>query len=216
MLLIYHRTIVPYETQEFFMKKIDKALIQELRRITGLGLMDCKSALEETGGNIEESVELLKKKGAAIAAKRMGKETSQGIIHAYIHPGSQLGVLLEVNCETDFVARTDDMKQFAHDICLQIAATRPLYLKPEDVDPIFLAREKSIIKEQLKDSGKSEKIINQIVEGKLNRIYQDICLLNQSFIKNDQQTVDDVLKTLIAKTGENITLKQFSCFSINS
>src|SRR5438105_3355637 len=137
------------------MVKIDKNLIQELRDRTGLGIMDCKKALEETGGNVEQAVELLRKKGAAVAAKRAGRATAEGIVHAYIHPGDRIGVLVEINCETDFVARTDDFRQFAKDVGMHIAAVRPLYLTPADVCPEYLEIEKSILKEHLIHSGKS-------------------------------------------------------------
>ncbi|MDP3889340.1 MAG: translation elongation factor Ts [bacterium] len=196
------------------MAKIDRNLIQELRDRTGMGMMDCRKALEETGGDIEKSIELMRKKGAAVAFKRAGKETSQGLVHAYIHPGNQIGVLVEINCETDFVARTDDIKQFAHDLGMHIAALKPLYLEPEKIDPAFLEHEKNIIKEQLADSGKPEKMINQIVEGKLKKLYSEICLLNQQFVKNDQFTIAQVIEGLMAKTGEKITIRRFARFEI--
>lgn len=193
---------------------IDRTLIQELRDATGLGLMDCRKALEETNGDIAKAIEMLRKKGAAVAAKRAGKETTQGLIHAYIHPGSQIGVMIELNCETDFVARTEATRQFAQDICLHITALKPLYLAPEDVDPKFLAHEKEIMHEQLVNSGKPEKMLAQIVEGKVQKLYSDVCLLNQTFVKNDQLTVTQALQELIAKTGENIKIKRFARFEV--
>lgn len=195
---------------------IDRELIQKLREITGLGMLDCKKALEETNGNLDKAIELLRKKGAAVAAKRADKETAHGIIHAYIHPGSQIGVMVELNCETDFVASTQDVKQFASDLCLHIAALKPLYLSPDQVDPKLVEHEKMIMKEQLAGSGKPEKILNQIIEGKLNKFYSDICLLQQAFVKNDQFTIDQALKELIAKTGENIKIKRFARFEIGA
>lgn len=192
------------------------SLIQRLRDITGLGMMDCKKALEETNGDLEKAIEVLRKKGAAVAAKRAEKATAEGIVHAYIHPGSRIGVLIEINCETDFVANTADMKQFASDVCMHIAAMKPLYLNPEDVDPKFLAHEKDIFVEQLKSSGKPEKVINQIVEGKLSKLYSEVCLIKQTFVKNDQKTIEDLLTDLIAKTGENIKIKRFARFEIGS
>jgi len=198
------------------MVKIDMALVKQLRERTGLGMMDCKKALEETGGDVEKAVELLRKKGAAVAAKRAGKETSEGLIHAYIHPGSQVGVLLEINCETDFVARTDDIKNFANDICLHIAALKPLYLTPEEVDPKFLEREKEILKEQLAGAGKPEKMIDQIIEGKLNKLYSEICLMKQQFVKNDQMSIEQVVEELIGKTGERIQIRRFARFEIGA
>lgn len=195
---------------------IDRTLIQELRDLTGLGLMDCRKALEETGGDIEKAIESLRKKGSAVAAKRAGKETTEGLIHAYIHPGSQIGVMIELNCETDFVARTEATRQFAQDVCLHITALKPLYLSPEDVDPKFLAHEKEIIHELVAASGKPEKMLAQIVEGKIQRLYSEICLLNQTFVKNDQLTVNQALEQLIAKTGENIKIKRFARFAVGS
>src|SRR5579863_968238 len=196
------------------MVKIDKALLQELRDHTGLGLMDCRKALEETAGDFDKALELLRKKGAAVAAKRADKETGEGLIKAYIHPGDRLGVLLELNCETDFVANTDSVRQFAQDLCLQIAANKAMYVAPENVDQAFLAHEKDIFREQMADSGKPEKIIDQIVEGKVKKLYSDICLLEQAFIKNDQVTVRDVLQELIAKTGESIRIRRFCRFEL--
>jgi len=196
------------------MVKIDKALLQELRDHTGLGLMDCRKALEETGGDFEQALELLRKKGASVAAKRADKETGEGLIKAYIHPGDRLGVLIEINCETDFVANTENVKQFAQDLCLQIAANKAMYVAPENVDAAFLAREKDFFKEQMADSGKPEKIIEQVVEGKIKKLFSDICLLEQPFIKNDQQTVREVLQDLIAKTGESIRIRRFCRFEL--
>ncbi len=198
------------------MAKIDKKMIQKLRGITGLGMMDCKKALEETGGDLEKAIDILRRKGAAVAAKRSDKETAEGVIHAYIHPGSKIGVLVELNCETDFVANTEDVKQFARDLALHIAALKPLYLATENIDPKFLEHEKSIIKEQLADSGKPAKILDKIVEGKLNKLYADICLLEQPFVKNDQQTIAEALHEIIGKTGENIKIKRFARFEIGA
>lgn len=196
------------------MAKIDKELIQRLREITGLGMMDCRKALEETDGNIEKAIEFLRKKGAAVAAKRATKTTAEGIVHAYVHTGSQVGVLVEINCETDFVARTHDIQQFAQDLCLHITAMKPLYLSASQVDPTFLEHERDIIKEQLANSGRPEKIISQIIEGKINKLLSDICLLNQPFVKNDQFTIEQVLTHLIAKTGENVVIKRFARFEV--
>jgi elongation factor Ts len=196
------------------MANIDLKLIQELRQRTGAGMMDCKKALVETGGDLAKAVDILRKKGAAIAAKRSSNATSEGIVHAYIHPGDRVGVLVEIDCETDFVARTPDLKEFAQGLCLHIAALRPLYLNADEVDPKFLEHEKNLMREQLAESGKPDKIINQILEGKVNKLYSEICLMNQSYVKNDQLTVDDVLKELIAKLGENILIKRFSRFEV--
>ncbi len=198
------------------MSTITMELIQQLRDKTGVGMMDCKKALTESNGDIEKAIELLRKKGAAIAAKRSGNVTIEGLVHAYIHPGSRIGVLLEINCETDFVARTDALKQFAADICLHIAAMKPQYVSPEEVDSAFLEKERSIFREQLAASGKPEKIVEQILEGKISKLYTEICLMQQPFVKNDKMTIDDVLKDLIAKLGENIKIKRFARFEIGS
>ncbi len=195
---------------------IDKKMIQKLREITGLGMMDCRKALEETDGDIEKAVDVLRKKGAAVAAKRSDKETAEGVIHAYIHPGSRVGVLVELNCETDFVANTEDVRNFVKDVALHIAAIKPLYLAPEDVDPKFLEHEKSILREQLAGSGKPENIVEQIMQGKLKKLYSELCLLEQPFVKNDQNTVAQALEEIIGKTGENIKIKRFSRFEIGA
>ncbi|HLJ31806.1 MAG TPA: translation elongation factor Ts [Candidatus Babeliales bacterium] len=194
--------------------KIDKEVLQELRDHTGLGLMDCRKALEETAGDFEQALELLRKKGAAVAAKRADKETGEGIIKAYIHPGDRLGVLLEINCETDFVANTEAVRQFAQDLCLQIAANKAMYVSSEEVDKDLLQKEREIFKAQLADSGKPEKIIDQVVEGKLKKLYSDICLLEQPFIKNDQLTVKQALEEIIAKTGEAVRIRRFARFEL--
>jgi elongation factor Ts len=196
------------------MVKIDRELLQELRDHTGLGLMDCRKALEATNGDFDQALELLRKKGAAVAAKRADKETREGLVKAYIHPGDRLGVLLEINCETDFVANTDAVRQFAQDLCLQIAANKALYVSSEQVDAKFLEHERNIFKEQMADSGKPEKIIEQVVEGKIKKLCSDICLLDQPFIKNDQLTVRDALQELIAKTGESIRIRRFARFEL--
>lgn len=196
------------------MSQITMELIQKLRERTGVGMMDCKKALQEANGDLEKAVELLRKKGASVAEKRAGNVTAEGIIHAYIHPGSRVGVLVEINCETDFVARTEDMAKFAADICMQIAAFRPVCVISTEVDPQLIEKEKAIYREQL--AGKPAQIIDQIIEGKLQKYYTEICLMNQPFIKNDKLTVDDVLKDLIAKMGESIKIKRFARFEIGA
>lgn len=198
------------------MAKIDLDLIQQLRDKTGVGMMDCKKALQETDGNIEKAIEFLRKKGAAVAEKRASNATAEGLIHAYIHPGARIGVMIEINCETDFVARTEDLKQFANDVCMHIAAFKPAYISPEDVDQAFINKEKEIAIEQLVAAKKPAAIIDQIVAGKLEKIYSEVCLLRQPFVKNDQITVHDYLKELIAKMGENIKIKRFARFEIGN
>ena len=196
------------------MSKVDIKLIQELREKTGLGMMDCKKALEENSGDIEKSIEALRKKGAAVAAKRSDKVTSQGTICSYIHPGDQIGVLVEINCETDFVARTDSVKQFAKDVAMHIAAFKPLAISPEEVDQTLVVKEREILAAQLMQSGKPANIIEQILEGRINKFYAEICLLKQPFMKNDKITVEEELKQLIAKTGENIKIRRFARYQV--
>jgi elongation factor Ts len=196
------------------MADISLELIQKLRDRTGVGMMDCKKALIEAGGDLEKAVELLRKKGAAVAEKRAGNVTAEGIVHAYIHPGSRVGVLIEINCETDFVARTEEMAKFAQDIAMQIAAFRPVCVSSTEVDPKLIEKERDIYREQL--AGKPAQIIDQIIEGKLQKYYTEICLINQPFIKNDKLTVDDVLKELIAKMGESIKIRRFVRFEIGA
>jgi elongation factor Ts len=196
------------------MTKISLELIQQLRERTGLGMMDCRKALEAASGDIEQAVEALRKKGAAVAAKRAGNATAEGVIHAYIHPGSRIGVLVEVDCETDFVARTKEIQQFVQDLCLHITALKPLYLSPEQVDPKFLEHEKEIFRAQLVESGKPPKIIDQIVEGKVTKLYSEVCLLQQQFVKNDQMTVAEVVNDLMARLGEKIIVRRFARFEV--
>lgn len=198
------------------MTKISIELIQKLRERTGAGMLDCRRALEETGGDLEKAVDELRKRGSAIAAKRSGKVTTEGLVHAYIHTGNKVGVLIEINCETDFVARTEELQTLAKNICMQIAAAKPLYLSPEEVDDKFLEREKDILRQQLVDSGKPEKIINQILEGKITKLYSEVCLLKQSYIKNDQLTIEDLLKEVIARTGENVRIRRFARFEVGA
>lgn len=196
------------------MAKISMEQIQELRERTGLGMLDCKKALEETNGDMEQALVILRKKGAKIAEKRSGNATSEGVIHAYIHPGSRVGVMIEINCETDFVACTDEIKQLANDLCMQIAALRAKYVSPENVDQEFLARERDIYKAEMSGSGKPEKIVDQIVEGKINKLLSEVCLIKQSFIKNDQLTIEDLLKDVMGKVGENVRIKRFARYEL--
>jgi len=196
------------------MAKISLELIKELRERTAAGFSDCKKALEEAGGDIEKAVDILRKRGLAIAAKRAGKETSEGVVAAYIHSNKKIGVLVEINCETDFVARTDEFQQFAHDVAMQIAATNPVAIRREDVPQEILEREKKIYEEQLKESGKPEHIIPKIIEGKLEKFYKENVLLEQDFIKNPEITIQDLLNELIAKTGEKIVIKRFCRYQI--
>lgn len=196
------------------MKEITLALISELRERTGLGMMDCKRALVETEGDVNKAIEILRKKGALVAEKRSGNKTSQGLIHSYIHSGAQIGVLLEINCETDFVARNDLMKQFANDICMHIAAIKPLCIASSDLDQELVNKEKDIQRAKLENEKKPAAILEKILEGKMSKYYSEVCLMNQQFIKNDQLTVEEYLKEIMIKMGENVRIRHFVRFEI--
>ncbi len=194
--------------------KISADLIKELRERTGAGILDCKKALEKTGGDIEKAVEELRKMGIAKADKKLSRETKEGLIEAYIHPGAKLGVLVELNCETDFVANTKEFKELAHNIAMQIAAQAPSFVKREDIPQEVIEKEKEIYREQLKNSGKPEQVIEKIVEGKLEKFYEEACLYEQAYIKDPSITVEELIKSHIAKFGENIRVKRFARFRI--
>ncbi|MEO0082935.1 MAG: translation elongation factor Ts [candidate division WOR-3 bacterium] len=194
--------------------KISNELIAQLRARINSGILDCKKALEETNGDIEKAIELLRKKGIASAAKKMERATTQGVIDAYIHPGERLGVLVEVNCETDFVARNQEFRRFVHDIAMQIAATDPIAISREDVPQEKIEQEKKIYEEQLADSNKPKQVIEKIVQGKLEKFFTDVCLLEQPFVKAPDKKVGDYLKEQIAKFGENIRIKRFIRFKL--
>lgn len=183
-------------------------MVQKLRQTTGAGVLACKKALEESKGVIEEAVKILRTKGIAQAEKKAARTTSQGLVTSYVHLGGQLGVLVEVNCETDFVARTEDFKNLAHDLAMQIAAVNPLYVKRQDVPAAILDKEKDIAQAQV--IGKPEKVMEKIVAGKLEKYYEQFCLLDQPFIKDDKIKVSDHMKNTIAKLGENITVRRFA------
>ena len=190
--------------------------IQKLRAMTSMGMLDCKKALEQSEGNMEAAIDLLRKKGASIAAKRGDNQTAQGYIHAYIHPGASIGVMVELNCETDFVARNEDFKKAAQDICMHIAAMKPLYLCPEEVDQVWLEKEKKFMSEKLVEEGKKPEFIEKILEGKVQKLYADVCLLQQTFVKNDKITVQELISEIIGKLGENVKIKRFARFEIGS
>jgi len=189
--------------------EITAAMVKQLRETTGLGMMDCKKALQECDGDMDKAVEFLRKKGMKVAEKRAGRATSEGLVESYIHLGGKLGVLVELNCETDFVARTDAFKNLAKDLCMQIAAAAPLYTAREDVPQDVIDRETEIFKAQALEEGKPEKILPKIIEGKLNRFYEDICLLEQAFVKDQDKKVRDLINAAIAETGENIQVGRF-------
>ena len=193
------------------MANITAEAVKKLRETTGAGMMDCKEALKQSDGDMEKAIDFLRKKGLATAAKRAGRATSQGVVYSYIHMNGKLGVLVEVNCETDFVARNEEFLAFAKDIAMHIAAAAPLAVRAEDVDPAVLAREKEVYLGQAKEMGK-EKMAEKIVEGKVKKFLQDSCLLSQPFVKNPDITIQDYLTQLIGKTGENCSVRRFARF----
>ena len=192
---------------------VDNAeLVKELRNQTGAGIMDCKRALQESKGDMQAAKDLLRKRGFEIAAKKSGRSANEGQIFSYIHLGGKIGVLVEINCETDFVARNGDFQQFGRDIAMQIAASNPLFVSRNDLDSNWLEREKEIFRAQIKD--KPAKIQDQIIQGKLEKRYEEVCLLDQKFIKNEDITIQDYLTGLISKVGENVVIKRFRRFGI--
>jgi elongation factor Ts len=196
------------------MTTISAAMVKELREKTGSGMMDCKEALQECGGDIEKALDYLRKKGLATAAKRSGRSLSEGQVGAYIHTGGKIGVLVEINCETDFVARNEDFQEFVKNIAMHIAATSPVSIRAEDVPQEILEREKEIYRAQALEMGKPENMLNKIADGKLNKFYKDNCLLNQQYVRNPDLTIQDLLNEMIAKIGENITIKRFVRFQV--
>lgn len=194
--------------------KVSIELIKELRERTGAGVLDIKKALEKTGGDVEEAVEELRKMGAAKAAKKLDRTAKEGLVYAYVHPGNRVGVLVEVNCETDFVARTEDFKNFVHEVALQIAAMRPIAVRREDIPPQVIEKEKEIAREQFKDSGKPEQVVEKIVEGKLQTFFKEKVLLEQDYIRDTSKTVQDLLVDLVAKIGENVVIRRFCRFEL--
>ncbi len=189
--------------------EISAQQVKELREKTGAGIMDCKKALQESGGDFEKALTYLREKGLATARKKAGRTTSEGVVYSYIHGGGKIGVLVELNCETDFVAKTDDFQSLAKDIAMHIAAMSPLYVKREDIPVEVIDREKEIYINQAKAEGKPEKVIERIAEGRLGKFFSEVCLLEQPFVKNQDITVGDLLTEAISRLGENITVRRF-------
>ncbi|MGQ9458117.1 MAG: translation elongation factor Ts [Anaerolineae bacterium] len=196
------------------MVEITAAMVKELRERTGAGMLDCKNALAEAGGDMERAVELLREKGLADATKRLGREANEGIIGSYVHAGSRVAALVELNCETDFVARTDEFQALAHDLAMQVVAARPLYVSPEDIPLEVLERERAIYRAQMADSGKPEHVVERIVEGKLEKFLDEVCLMRQPFIKDDSITVGELIRQAIARLGENIVVRRFARLAV--
>jgi len=196
------------------MAEITAAAVRELRERTGIGMMDCKKALQETDGDLEQAVDFLRKQGMAAVEKRAGRDAKEGVISSYIHAGSRLGVLIEVNCETDFVARTDDFQEMAKDVAMHIAAERPIAVDRDDLDAAAIERERAIYLEQAKNEGKPDHIAEKIVQGRLDKYFQDVCLMEQAFVKNPDQTIEELVTEMTAKVGEKISIGRFSCFRL--
>ena len=193
---------------------VDASVVKELREKTGAGMMDCKKALIETSGNIDKAIDFLRKSGIAKAEKKGDRTAKEGLVFSYIHHGGRLGVLVELNCETDFVAKTDGFSDLAHNIAMQIAATSPLAVTREDIDQTLLDKEKEIFTDQAKESGKPKEIIGKIVDGRLEKFYAESCLMEQQFIKDPDRKISDLVTDAVSTLGENIIINQFSRFSV--
>ncbi|MEA3296071.1 MAG: translation elongation factor Ts [Patescibacteria group bacterium] len=189
-------------------------LIKQLREETDVSITECQKALEQTNGDIEKAKEILRKLGKDLAGKKVDRAVSQGLVETYIHPNKKIGVMLEIRCETDFVSKGEQFQKLAHEICLQIAASKPLFIKEEEIPENFLDGERKIYQEQFKDTGKPQKIIDQIIEGKLNKYKQQVLLMSQLWIKDDSKTIQNLIEDTIAKLGENIVIKKFARFEI--
>jgi elongation factor Ts len=196
------------------MSTITAGMVSELRARTGAGIMDCKRALTEAGGDVENAVDILRKSGIAKAAKKAGRTTSEGLVDAYIHPGGKIGVLIEVNCETDFVARNEQFQALVRNLAMHVAAARPVAVRREEVPPDFLERERSLFEAQAKESGKPDSVVQKMVEGRLNKFYEENVLLEQAYIKDPEKKVEEILKEHIATIGENIVVHRFARFEL--
>ncbi len=196
------------------MTAISAAMVKQLREKTGAGMMDCKEALAECDADMDKAVDFLRTKGLATAQKRAGRVMSEGMVESYIHLGGKLGVMVEINCETDFVAKTDNFKEFAKNIAMHIAATSPVSISPEDVPEDIVNKEMEIYRAQALEMGKPEKMLDKIAEGKLSKFFKESCLMNQAYVKNPDLSITDYLNEMIGKTGENITIKRFSRFQL--
>jgi elongation factor Ts len=194
--------------------EISVELVKDLRQRTGAGVVDCKKALQEAKGNMDAAIDYLRKKGLATAAKKAGRIATDGLVSSYIHAGGKMGVLVEINCETDFVAKTEDFQSFVKNIAMHIAATNPQYIRREEVPEEVLEKERDIYRTQALDAGKPQKVIDKIVEGKMERFYSEVCLLEQTYVRDSDLTIKELLEALIAKIGENITIRRFTRFQL--
>jgi elongation factor Ts len=193
---------------------VDASIVADLRAQTGAGILECKKALEESNGDMQAAIDILRKKGAAKAAKKTDRETKEGLVYAYVHGTGKSGAMIEVLCETDFVARNEQFKEFVHDLAMQIVAMSPLYVSPEEIPAEHVQKEKELAMEEFAGSGKPQEMIEKIAEGKLGKWYEDVCLLKQRFIKDEDVTIEELVKSKIATIGENIQIKRFTRYSI--
>jgi elongation factor Ts len=193
---------------------ISASLVKDLRERTGAGMMECKKALAETNGDIEQAIDVLRKQGAMRAAAKAGRTAAQGIVYSYIHPGDQIGVLLELDCETDFVARTDQFRDLAKHLAMQVAATSAVAVDREGLDPAYIERERGIALEQARATGKPDAVLQKIVDGKIEKLYEEVCLLEQPFIRDPERKVKDLLNESVSKIGENIVVRRFARFRV--
>jgi elongation factor Ts len=196
------------------MAEISAEQVKKLRERTGAWMMDCKKALEEAAGNEDKAIEVLRKKGAALASKRADKATNQGVVEAYIHAGGRIGTLVELNCETDFVAKTEEFRALAHDLAMQVAAMSPIVVSRDQVDPALVEKEKEIYRTQAQNEGKPAQVIDKIADGRLEKFYQENCLMEQSFIKDSSKIIKDLINEAAGKMGENITIRRFHRFHL--
>ena len=196
------------------MAEITAKMVKQLRDKTGAGIMDCKRALAKAGGDIDQAELNLRKRGIDVARKKAGRKAQEGLIGAYVHPGSKLGVIVEVNCESDFVARTDDFQRLVHDIAMHVAATDPRFIRKEDVDDEVLEKEREVQRARALDAGKPEKIVDKIVEGRMKKFYEEVCLLEQPFVKDNASTVGELITQMVSKLGENILVSRMARFKV--
>jgi elongation factor Ts len=196
------------------MAEITAEMVKQLREKTGAGIMDCKRALAKADGDIDQAEMNLRKRGIDVARKKAGRKAQEGLIGAYVHPGSKLGVIVEVNCESDFVARTDDFQQLVHDIAMHVAATDPRFISKEDVDNEVLEKEREVQRARALDAGKPEKIVDKIVEGRMKKFYEEVCLLEQPFVKDNASTVGELITQMVSKLGENILVSRMARFKV--
>ncbi len=196
------------------MAEITAQMVKDLRDSTGAPFIDCKNALEEVSGDMDKALDILKIRGVAKASKKVGRETPEGTVMSYIHAGGKIGVMVEINCETDFVARNEEFQAFAREVAMQIAAANPVYVSKDDIPESELEREKEVMRAQVLESGKPAEIAEKMVEGKIKKFYEEVCLLNQTYIRDSKLKIDDILQALIAKIGENIKVRRFTRFQL--